>query len=96
MRIRTAVNYNLDMLCFLNIMTADELYVSRHSDASILTQQIILCARKLLDSSLRLRCQSVAECTVSWHEFRKQSGGAALFQHTTTARMSYHRYFINI
>lgn len=32
MRIKTAISYNLDMLCFLNIMTEDELYVSRHKE----------------------------------------------------------------
>ena len=32
MRIKTGISYNLDFLCFLNIMTGDELYVDRHKE----------------------------------------------------------------
>ena len=30
MQLKTGISYNLDALCFLNIMTQDEMYVSRH------------------------------------------------------------------
>lgn len=33
MQIKTGISYNLDMLCFLNIMTGDALYVSRHKES---------------------------------------------------------------
>lgn len=33
MKIKTAQSYNLDVLCFLNVLTADDFYVSRHRQA---------------------------------------------------------------
>ena len=33
MKIKTEISYNLDLLCFLNIMTADDYYVKRHKEA---------------------------------------------------------------
>ncbi|MCL2344199.1 MAG: hypothetical protein FWC62_09975 [Firmicutes bacterium] len=33
MRIKTAHSYNLDMFCFLNVMTADDCYVRGHPEA---------------------------------------------------------------
>ena len=33
MKIKTKISYNLDLLCFLNIMTADDYYVKRHKEA---------------------------------------------------------------
>ena len=32
MRIKTKINYNFDILCFLNIMTADKYYIDFHKD----------------------------------------------------------------
>ncbi|MCL2361042.1 MAG: hypothetical protein FWC73_04410 [Defluviitaleaceae bacterium] len=33
MKLQTGISYNMDMLCFLNIMTGDEFYVTRHKEA---------------------------------------------------------------
>lgn len=32
MQIKTKISYNLDMLCFINIMTADKYYISFHKE----------------------------------------------------------------
>jgi hypothetical protein len=32
MQIKTEINYNMDILCFINIMTADQYYISFHKD----------------------------------------------------------------
>lgn len=33
MQIKAEISYNLDMLCFINVMTADKLFVERHCEA---------------------------------------------------------------
>ena len=33
MKLKTGISYNMDMLCFLNIMTADEFFVKKHKAA---------------------------------------------------------------
>jgi len=33
MKLKTGISYNMDALCFLNIMTADEMYVAKHKEA---------------------------------------------------------------
>lgn len=46
MQIRAEISYNLDMLCFLNIMTADELFVERHRSAFEKFYPLISCGTK--------------------------------------------------
>ncbi|MCL2190105.1 MAG: hypothetical protein FWC16_14045 [Defluviitaleaceae bacterium] len=33
MQLKTAISYNLDMLCFLNIMNADDLFMDIHKES---------------------------------------------------------------